>query len=375
VHRAPLPALSTPQFARRCVVFLLILVLIYIAYQGIQVLLEAFAGVLFAVFLSTLARWLERRANIRYGLALTIVILALAAITFGVGWTLANRLAQQIAELTQQLPRSFEQIQAYLREYAWGRMLLEQVPQTTASLREEIGGFSRLTGLVTGVASFLEATVVILVVGIFGAAEPDLYFEGILHIIPATDRPRAAEALNAAIYNLRYWLLGQVFLMVVIGATTALGLWLIGIPLALALGFITGIMELVPYIGAWLAAVPAALMALLVGPTQVIITLGLYLGLHVLEGYVLVPLIQRRAVELAPAFTLVMQVLLGRLLGILGLFVAAPLTVVLVVLVKMLYVEDALGDQTVEVPGEGQSTAAPAADAQAPAHTERSSLQ
>jgi predicted PurR-regulated permease PerM len=369
------PSLTTPQFARRSVVLLLILILFYVAYQGIDVLLETFAGVLFAVFLSTLAHWVERKANVRYGVALLVVVLALAALASGFGWMLANRLAQQIGELTQQLPRSFHEIQEYLRQFAWGRMLLQQVPHATQSLSENMGGFSRLTGLVSGVASFLEATVVILVVGIFGAAEPNLYYEGILHLIPAHDRLRAAEALDAAVHNLRYWLVGQVALMVMIGATTALGLWLIGVPLALALGCITGIMELVPYIGAWLSAIPAALMALLLGPTELFMTLGLYLGLHVLEGYVLVPLIQKRAVELAPAFTLVMQILLGRLLGFLGLFVAAPLTVVLVVLVKMLYVEDALGDQSIEVPGEGEKVQPPAPTAEAPAHAERSSVQ
>jgi predicted PurR-regulated permease PerM len=209
----------------------------------------------------------------------------------------------------------------------------------------------------------------------FGAGEPNAYYQGVLHLVPARDRSRAAEALDAAIYNLRYWLVGQVALMVLIGATTSLGLYLMGVPLALVLGCITGVMELVPYIGAWLSAIPAALMALLVGPVEVLMTLGLFLGLHILEGYVLVPLIQKRSVELAPAFTLVMQILLGRLLGFLGLFVAAPLTVVLVVLVKMLYVEDALGDQTVEVPGEGGKTQPPAPRAEAPAPAEQSSVQ
>jgi len=340
------------DFVRRVVVLLLILALFYVAFRGIHILLETFAGVLFAILLSSLAEWVRRRARIRYGLALTIVTLALIALTCGVGWMLANRLAIQVAELTEQLPKSFAPIQAYLGEHPWGRILLQQMPQTTASLQEEIGGFSRLTGLVSGVAGFLEAVVVILVVGIFGAAEPDVYKQGILHVIPARNRQRAAETLDAIIFNLRWWILGQLLLMVLIGVTTAIGLWWIGVPLALALGFITGALELVPYIGPWLSAIPAALMALLVGPTELWLTLGLYLGLHMLEGYVLVPLIQRRAVDLPPALTLVGQILLGSLLGIMGLFVAAPLTVVMVVLVKMLYVEDALGDQSVDVPGE-----------------------
>jgi predicted PurR-regulated permease PerM len=121
-------------------------------------------------------------------------------------------------------------------------------------------------------------------------------------------------------------------------------------PLTLAL--ITGVLALIPYVGAWLAAVLAALVALLNGPQYPAYTLGLFLVLHLLEGYVLLPLIQRRAVHLPPALTLVAQALMGKMFGGLGLFVAAPLTVATMVLLKMLYVEDTLGDESVDVPGE-----------------------
>jgi predicted PurR-regulated permease PerM len=224
----------------------------------------------------------------------------------------------------------------------------------------DVGDFSRVTGLISGVASFLVSVIVILFVGIFGAAEPALYRSGLLHLIPARHRPRAAEAVDAVVFNLRWWLVGQVFLMVVIGVTTTVCLWIMGIPLALTLGLIAGVLEIIPYLGPWLSAVPALLMALLVSPWHVLAVAGLYVGLHVLEGYILLPLIQRRSVLLSPAVTLVSQVLLGELLGLLGLFVAAPLTVVCVVLLKMLYVEDTLGDQGVSVPGEPGAEMAPA---------------
>ncbi len=234
---------------------------------------------------------------------------------------------------------------------SWGRSLVHNAPRATAGIAEA-DQFTRLTGFVSGVAGFLEAAVVILVVGIFGAAEPGLYKAGLFHLVPPRHRPRMGEAVDAIASNLRHWLVGQVLLMVILGITTTAGLWLIGVPLALTLGIIAGIFELVPYIGAWLSAVPALMIALLKGPQAMAYTLALFLFLHVLEGYVLLPLIQRRAVHLPPALILVAQALMGELFGILGLFVAAPLTVATMVLLKMLYVEDTLGDEAVNVPGE-----------------------
>src|SRR5581483_9480297 len=110
--------------------------------------------------------------------------------------------------------------------------------------------------------------------------EPQLYKDGLLHVVPFRHRPRAAEALDAIAFNLRWWLLGQVFLMVIIGMTTTVGLWLLGIPLALTLGIIAGILELIPYLGACISAVPAAMIAVLRGPHYVLLVGGLYLFLH-----------------------------------------------------------------------------------------------
>jgi predicted PurR-regulated permease PerM len=367
---APIPEPPPPplrDIARRVTVVvlvtLLILALAYVVWRGAHILLQTFAGILFAVFLSALAGHVRRYTRLSYGWSLAVVLAALFVLAGLTGWLLTDRLAGQVAELAHELPRSLNAIKDHVKQYEWGEQLLQRMP-SARTLTSQASEFSRLTGFISGVASFLVAALVILFVGIFGAAEPGLYRVGLLHLIPLAYRPRAAEALDAVAFNLRCWLLGQVFLMFVIGATTALGLWLLGVPLALTLGVIAGIFEMVPYVGPWLSAVPAALIALLVSPLHMVAVLGLFLFLHILEGYVLLPLVQRRAVHLPPALTLVGQVLLGELLGFLGLFVAAPLTVTVVVLLKMLYVEDTLGDRAVDVPGEPGNKDKPAVQAE-----------
>ena len=368
--RLPPETLLTPQqesmasFARRIAVATLVVILLLalaaVFWLGIHVLLQAFAGVLFAVFLTALSEWLSEKTRLSYRLSLVVVFVGLLLALGGLGWLLASRLSVQITELMRKLPESLGQLRDYLSQSGWGRKLLQHMPKNPGKL-VEMSNFSQITGLISGVASFVIGVVVIMFVGIFGAAEPRLYRSGVLHLVPAAHRPRAAEAMDAVVFNLRWWLVGQMLLMIIIGVTTTICLWAIGIPLALTLGLIAGLMEMIPYLGPWISAVPALLMALLVSPWHVLAVGGLYLGLHLLEGYVLLPLIQRRAVLLPPALTLVSQVLLGEILGFLGLFVAAPLTVVYVVLFKMLYVEDTLGDQGVNVPGEpGNAGKAPA---------------
>jgi predicted PurR-regulated permease PerM len=359
--QTPVPDGSAAQrgglddFARRAVIAVLLAVAIlavaYLAYRGIHVLLQAFAGVLFAVFLSALAGWLRQHTRLPYLVSLTVVVLSLFLIAGGFGWLLANHLAVQVREMSRSLPQSLNQVREYLKEHPWGHLLLEHEAQAGDWLAH-VGRFFDIGGVLSGVTGFLVGGLIILFVGIFGAAEPEPYRAGLLHLVPPAQRRRAAEAVAALTFNLRWWLVGQFVLMVTMWVTTTLGLWLLGVPFALTLGLIAGVLELVPYIGAWISAVPAALIALTVGPNTLVLTLALYLALHILESYVLVPLILRRAVHLPPALTLVAQVLLGELLGALGLFVAAPLTLCAVVLLKMLYVEDALGDRAVDVPGE-----------------------
>jgi predicted PurR-regulated permease PerM len=137
--------------------------------------------------------------------------------------------------------------------------------------------------------------------------------------------------------------------MLIVGVVTTLGLWLIGVPLALALGLLAALAEFVPNLGPLLAFAPAILLALTESTTQALAVLLLYLGVQGFESYVLTPLVEKRAVALPPALTILSQVLLGVLAGGMGLALATPLAAASLVLVQRFYVEDTLGD-SLEVP-------------------------
>ena len=134
--------------------------------------------------------------------------------------------------------------------------------------------------------------------------------------------------------------------MAAVAVLSGVGLWLIGVPLALALGLIAGLLDFIPYVGPWLGAAPAVLLALAEGPAEAVWTAILFLVIQQVEGNVLMPVIQKRASALPPVLTILAVVAFGVLFGFMGVFLATPLLLVLIILVRMIYVEDVLGDRS-----------------------------
>jgi predicted PurR-regulated permease PerM len=148
------------------------------------------------------------------------------------------------------------------------------------------------------------------------------------------------ETFSAVAHALHWWFLGQIVSMLLLGATVSLGLWLIGIELWLSLGVLTALLTFIPFLGPIIAAIPIVIVGFTAGMQTGVIVLVFYLIIQNVEGNFIVPMIQHRAVNLAPALLISVQVLMGVLFGVLGLILAAPLTVVAMVMTKMLYVED-----------------------------------
>jgi predicted PurR-regulated permease PerM len=172
--------------------------------------------------------------------------------------------------------------------------------------------------------------------------------------VPQSRERRAREILETIEYTLRRFLLGISASMVINGTLTFLGLWFLGIPFAIPLAIIAGLMAFIPNIGPYIAGIPAVLIALSLGPATALYVLILYLVVQNLEGLVISPLIQQRAVSIPPVLVIASQLLLAVMFGFLGLLLAVPIVAVVFVLVKMIYVEDILG-RRVEVKGERKS--------------------
>lgn len=319
-----------------------VLLLLWIAGH---VLLVIFAGILLGILLFGVSHWLSTHSFLSYGWALVLVTVA-AVIVIGLGgWLLAPRVTAQLSQLQQEIATPGDTVRQFLSQYGWGRALLDG--WSPAELTSNLGSLlKRMLGLASTLLGALGTAAIILFIGLYTAAEPGLYRQGILRLLPVRHRPRAAEVLRETAHTLRRWLIGRAVAMFAVAAMAAAGLWLLGIPLALTLGLLAGLLDFVPIIGPIVAGALALLIALAQGPTQGLYVVALYIGVQIIEGYLLTPLIQERTVSLPPALLIAMLVVMGVFFGIAGVALAAPLAAVGLVVTRMVYVEDVLGDRS-----------------------------
>jgi predicted PurR-regulated permease PerM len=181
-----------------------------------------------------------------------------------------------------------------------------------------------------GSLELMSGLVVLFFLGVYGAADPESYARIALWFAPASRRARMRHVLAETIGNLQRWLVGRLIAMLFVAVCCAVVFTLLQLPLALPLALLAGLLTFVEYVGAVASGIPPILLAFSQGPTRALEVLIFFSALHVIEGYVLTPLLARTTVHLPPASTLATQVVLATLLGPLGLTFATPLLVVAV---------------------------------------------
>ena len=350
-HSSHMPAAEEPTapFKRRvlsgAMIVITLIVVLYFLWQAVYVLLLVFAGVLLAVLLRSLAELVQRWTRLRIGWSLAVVCVLLGGGLVLLVWLGAPALSKQLDELAADLPRSLESLKARVGQFKWGAWLVSQAPTTQEVTARGQRILLRSPGALTSAFHVVVGGIVIVFIALYFAAEPELYTNGLLRLVPKPHREHAARVIASVRYTLQWWLIGQGVTMVVIGVLTGAGLWLIGVPLWFLLGLLAALFNFIPNFGPFISYVPSVLLALAIGPSAAIWVTVLFIAAQSFEGYLLTPLVQRKAVLLPPALTITGQVLLGLLVGALGVMLAAPLTAAVLVVVKMLYVEEVLGDE------------------------------
>ncbi len=323
-------------------VFALAVACVWLLWRISQILLILFAAILGAVLLDGLACYTQRRLKLPHAPAIALIITVLIFIFVGFGFVVGPTLMNQSQQLINLIPQSLNQLWTWAQAHHWDEILIATkpsrlIPSATDLLGELSGIFSTTIG---GLASML----IIIVLAIYLAVSPHLYIDGLIRLLPGRRKDLGREVLAELAHALREWLIGRFASMFAVAIFTAVGLWLIDLPSALALAVLAGLMSFVPYFGPIAATVPALLIALPGWPVEPLWVLLLYSGIQFVEGNIITPQVQRRMVSLPPVTLLVAQLTIGFLFGLLGLLLATPLAVVIIVLVQILYIRNVLGD-------------------------------
>lgn len=310
---------------------------------GVQVFLIVFAGILLGAVLNRITYFIAKRSGMPYLAAYGIVVVSLVLVLIGTMWSLGNRIAQQFDQLTQQLAAANQTLVDRLIQYHWGQKLLDQLWSSGEMLTSS--GWNPLTGagiIFSSAIGVLATAFAITFLGLYFAASPQVYLDGMTALFPPSRRERIRGLLEQLGDTLWKWTLGRLASMTVIAVGASLGLWFLGIPLPITLGVLAGLLTFIPNVGGFLGVLLPSLLALQQGPWMVLGVLIFFAVLQVIESNIFTPLVQQHQVNVPPGLLLSAQLLMGALAGLLGVAMATPLTAVLLVCVKELYVKDVL---------------------------------
>ncbi len=324
----------------------LLIGLLYLLWQIRNVLMLGFAAIAFSTVINRLVQQLHKIGMPR-ALAVTVSLLGLLGLCVGAGWFIGPAIAHQIPQSTFLSEQGFERLQGWYRQVsgvmpgnALANTKLEDLLPQLAQISPDWA--SRLLVFFTGSLDFFLNTLLVVVLTIMLLSNPKAYRKLLLQGFPKFYRRRADSILDECEEGLSGWFIGLLFNMTVITICSGVGLALIGVPLPVVNALIAGLLTFIPNIGPILSVVPPVLMALATAPWMALAVLALYFAIQQIEGMVLTPFVMEKQVSLLPAITLVAQVVFAVFFGLLGLFLALPLVVVLQVWIKELLVEDIL---------------------------------
>lgn len=309
---------------------------------AIDVVLMLFMGILVAIFLHSLAAKFDEYTHCGATLSLIATNLLLLLVVVVSGWLLVPTISIQVGEFQERWPALISKASDWLHQTPSGEWILSLLPDLDHGWPRPRNLVSRVSGVASSAIGGLGVLIMVVSIGLMLAAQPSLYQEGCISLVPPSRRKRATEILAKLGSTLRWWLIAKVSAMVVVGVLTWAGLMLLGVELAATLGVLAAVLTFVPNFGPIIAAVPAVLLALMHSPVTAMWVVLLYIVVQLLESFVVTPLIQYRALSLPPVLVIFAQLALSSWVGLWGLALATPLLAMAMVLVRQLYIGDLL---------------------------------
>jgi predicted PurR-regulated permease PerM len=322
----------------------------YFVYQIRAIVLVFLLTLLFSIIISGPVDYLQRK-GVGRALGTLIVFGGLVLVLFVAGYSIGSVVENQVRGLVESAPTLLSDAQDQIGQLqsALGLEvgLLPDPQQLFDSARNLLSGgtFSTFVSVGASVANIFSFLVVILIATIFTVAWPAPLVNGFVALWPAGRRGRVREILVELYQTVQRWFLGQLTSMAMIGLLFTVALFLIGIPFALLLGILSGLLAFIPFVGPFISIIPPILLALAQDPILALWVLLAYAVVQFIEGNVIQPVIMNRAVSLHPTVIVFALLIMSTLFGFVGLLLAIPLIAALQVLVRELWIErmDSLG--------------------------------
>lgn len=332
-----------PDFAVRLLLIGVFICIGLVLWRLRDLIAIAFGSLVLAIGFRGIADALAQRARIPARLALAGAVALCLGVAAGAVEVFGAAMVAQYGELSRKLPESAHTIAQQLRAFPWALALLEQA-RGTIQLGAD-GSAARLVGRAFAlVTQGLSYALIMIAAGVFLAMDPGRYREGVLRLVPRSKRARYREILTELSDVLRRWLMGRIVVMAAVGVLSSLGLWALGIEAPFALGLTGAVLTFVPLVGSIAAALPGMLIAFLLDPVKAVAVGLLFWFVHFIEGTFITPYVQDETVDIPPALSIFSTVVFGLLFGAAGVLLTRPFTVVAMVLIERLYVEDVLGE-------------------------------
>ncbi len=323
-------------------------ILLWAAYLVRGVLLLIYISGVLAIGFSPIVRLIQKQKMLPVGtrrfprwLAILVLYIVMIGALTGIGFLIFPPLVEQARQLWSAAPGMVERGEAFLMSKGllrapieW-RDLVEHTPVTGGT-----EAFGTVFGAIVGVLGGLFGLLTILILTFYLLVESEALHATFLRLFPRRNRDRVSDASREITVKVSAWLGGQLLLSTIIGITSAIGLWLLGIPYFYVLALISGVGELIPVVGPILAAVPAIAVASTVSLQKVVLVIVFFVVQQQFENHVLVPKVMERQVGISPVTVILALLVGGKLLGILGAILAVPTAAILQVVITELTSQD-----------------------------------
>jgi len=307
----------------RTVIILLGLVLIYLIRD---ILLIVLVAIILAAAINGPVSWLQKHRIPRL-LGVIFIYLFILLLVASIVTLVFPPLSEQVKQLATHFPEFMEKISLNVQEL-WGKY---QTESNLQALLDKLSNnlsqaASNIFGTIINLFGGLFSAVVVLVISFYLAVQERGVRKLLVSLTPQEHQHYLSDLIDRIQIKIGNWLRGQLLLMLIVGILVFIGLYFLGVEYALTLALVAGILEIVPYAGPIMAAVPAVILAFTQSPLLALLVVILYIIVQQLENYVLTPQIMKKAVGLNPIVIIIVMLIGAKLAGVMGIILSVPLT-------------------------------------------------